>query len=333
MAALTTAIVASAAVGAGAAIYSANQNSKAIKRAGDAQAKSSSEAINYAREARDHAQSVLSKYSVEGDAARARMQSFLGLNTGAKPTASASYSGALGGPKQDYAAYVQGNADLAAEWAKPEVQRQFGGNKAAYGEWHSATFPQEGRDVPMTGGQQGAADSTAVPAETQEQAWAAYEATPWGKIGTMEAANAQENFLSRAGAQGASLAGRTARGMSEVAEESKLRNFSGYYGALGGVADTGFAADSGIASGGQQFAQTAANVAANQGTNAANIAIAQGQNNANLVGDLASWVGWGIGNWPGATGSTPSAGAGRKTGGGSTFSPSYSGYMNRGRIS
>lgn len=332
MAALTTAIVASAAIGAGAAVYSAGQNKKAMNKAGDQQAKASSDAIGYAREARDHAQQVLSKYSVEGDAARSRMQSFLGLNTGSKPSASGYYNGAMGGPKQDYAAYVQSNPDLAAEWSKPGVQKMFGGDQAAYGEWHSSNFASEGRQVPMTGGQPqgGAPDPTAVPAETQEQAWAAYEQTPWGKIGVMEAANAQNDFLSRAGAQGASLAGRTARGMSEVAEQSKLRNFSGYYGALGGVADTGFAADSGIASGGQQFAQTAANVAANQGTNAANLAIAQGQNNANMVGDLASWVGWGIGNYSGSTPGT--TGTGRKSTGPSSSS-SYTPYMNKGRIS
>ena len=330
MAALTTAIL-----GAGAAIYSANQSKKAINKATDAQTKSNNEQINYARDARDHAQQILSKYSVEGDAARSRMQSFLGLNAGSRPSASGYYSGAMGGPRQDFAAYVQSNPDLAAEWSKPEVQRQFGGDQAAYGQWHASNFAHEGRQIPMTGGQPqgGAPDPTAVPAETQEQAWAAYEQTPWGKIGVMEAANAQDSFLSRAGAQGSSLAGRTARGMSEVAEQSKLRNFSGYYGALGGVADTGFSADSGIASGGQQFAQTAANVAANQGSNAANLAIAQGQNNANMVGDLASWVGWGIGNWPGAQGGSPIVGASNKMGRSSTFAPSYSSYMNKGRIS
>lgn len=311
-------IVGAAVIGGGAAVYSANQNSKAIKKASQQQAQSSSEALNYAREARDHAQTVLSKYSVEGDAARARMQSFLGLKPTAKPNASGFYNGAMGGPRQDYAAYVQSNPDLAAEWSKPEVQRQFGGDQAAYGQWHSTNFAHEGRQVPMTGG----SDPTAVPAETQEEAWAAYEATPWGRIGTMEAATAKDDFLSRAGAQGSSLAGRTARGMSEVAEQAKLRNFTGYYGALGGVADTGFAADSGIASGGQQFAQIAANVEANKGANAANLAIAQGQNNANLVSDLASWVGWGIGNWGGSTG-----------GGGRTTSSSGWGSGGTGRLS
>lgn len=329
MAALTTALVATAAIGAGASIYAGSQQNKAIKQAGQQQNDASNQAIAYQREARDYARQVLSKYSGEGDAARSRMQAFLGLK---KPTASGQYSGAMGSaqPRLDYAGYVNGDPGLAAEWSKPGVQKMFGGDVAKYGEWHAQNYAHEGRQIPMTGGgQPGAGDPTAVPAETQEEAWAAYEATPWGKIGVMEADKARDDFTSMAGAQGSALSGRTARGMAEVAEEAKLRNFSGYYGALGGVADTGFMADTGIASGGQQFAQTAANVEMARGNNAANLAMAKGQNNANTMNDLAGWIGWGVGNWQTA----PPGGSSFKASG-SPSTVNYSGSKNRGaRIS
>ncbi len=293
MAALTTALVATAAIGAGAAVYGANKNSQAIKNASNVQQKSQDEAIAFQERAREEAKQVLSKYSTEGDVSRARQMAFLGLNS-PKPTASGTYSGALGGTGSNTSS----------------VYRPMGS-----AEGDPLTFYDPTSIV-------AAADPTKTEAETQEQAWAAFEASPWGKIGTMEAEQARDNFIASAGAQGSALSGRTARGMAEVSEEAKLRNFSGYYGAIGEVTDRGYSADSGIASGGQQFANTAANITMQAGNNAADLAIAKGQNQANLTNDLASWIGWGIGNMPsgtfgggGATGSSSGGTAGRLTSG------------------
>lgn len=293
MAALTTALVATAAIGAGASIVASNQQSKAIKNAANVQKQSQDEAIAFQQRARDEAKAVLSKYSTEGDASRARQNAFLGLNT-KKPTASATYSGALGGVPR--AAY------------NPNPANQYSPMAMVEGDPQALDFSGMG---------QPAADPTQTDAETQEQAWAAYEQTPWAKIGTMEAGKARDDFLAMAGAQGSALAGRTARGMSEVAEEAKLRNFMGYYGALGQVTDRGYSADTGIASGGQQFANNAATITMNGGNNAADLAIAKGQNQANLTNDLASWIGWGMGSMPtgGAGGTTAYSGAGATTAG------------------
>lgn len=324
MAALTTALVASAAIGAGASIYSASQQKKAIKNAANQTAQANASAINFAREGRDYARSVLSKYSGEGDAARNRMNAFLGI----KPSASGTYSGAMGsaGGMPDYSGYVDRDPGLSGEWAKPQIQAQFGGDKSAYGQWHYSTLGQsQGFSAPPTSGSGGGAgsDPSAVPAETQEQAWAAYEASPWGKIGVMEADKARGDFLSMAGSQGGALSGRTARGLQEVGEESKLRNFGSYYGALGGVADMGYSADTGIASGGQTFANTASRIAQQGGEQQAGYSIAKGQTQADLNNDLASWIGWGMGQWPQGGGApTTSTGvsgpgsSGRRVGGG-----------------
>jgi hypothetical protein len=322
---LGTAIIGSAIVGSGAALYAGSQQSKAIKNAGNQQQQAQNQALQFQRESRDQARDVLSKYAVEGNASRGRQNAFLGLNNPAP--SGGQYSGAMGSTQPDFAAYVRNNPDLAAEFSKPQVAAQFGGDPAAYGRWHSQNFAGEGRAMPTSGmGQQGAPDPTATPAETQEQAWAAFEASPWGKIGTMEANNARDAFIASAGAQGSSLSGRTARGMAEVSEEAKLRNFGGYYGALGDVTNRGYQADTGIASGGQTFANNATNIAMQGGQNQANLAIAKGQNQANTAGDLASWIGWGMGNMGsmGGGGST-----GTKSSGGGTAGRLTSGIRSR----
>lgn len=298
-----------AALGAGASVISGNNQAKAIKNAGNQTQQASNQALQFQQQARDQAKAVLSKYAVEGNAARGRQSAFLGLN---QPSAGGQqYSGAMGSTQPDFAAYVRNNPDLAAEFSKPQVAAQFGGDPAAYGRWHSQNFAGEGRAVPTSGMGQPGADPTATAAETQEQAWAAFEASPWGKIGTMEANNARDAFIASAGAQGSALSGRTARGMAEVSEEAKLRNFGGYYGALGQVTDRGYSADTGIASGGQTFANNASNITQQAGANAADFSIMKGQNQANTAGDLASWIGWGLGQMPtGGTSRMASTGMG-----------------------
>lgn len=308
MVALSSAIIGAAVVGAGAAVYSGNQQNKAIKNAANQQSQAAQQSINFAREGRDYAKSVLSKYAVEGDAARGKMNTFLGI----KPTAS-QYSGAMGStqPTQDFGAYVRNSPDLMAAYQSGAWAPGRGLSMEEFGQKHYSMHGKgEGRTVPTTGGAP-APSATQTDGETQEQAWASYKETPWGRIGQLEADTAKDQFTSAAGAQGSALSGRTARGMAEVANEAQLRNFQGYYGALGGVADTGYNADTGIASGGQQFADRAAQITTNNGNAQADLAVAKGQNDANTAGDLASWIGWGVGNYPGASSAgTGASGAG-----------------------
>jgi hypothetical protein len=294
MVALATAIV-----GAGAAIHASNKQSKAIKNAGNVQKQAQDESIAFQQRARDEAKQILSKYSTEGNAARGRQNAFLGLN---KPAAPAQqpimrpqpYAGALGRP-------TAGGRPM---------------QNGRYGAMEIDQFESPGMIMggPLEMAQPGQADPTKTDAETQEEAWSAYEASPWGRIGVMEAGKARDDFLSMAGAQGSALSGRTARGMSEVAEEAKLRNFMGYYGALGDVTDRGFVADSGIASGGQAFADRATNITMQGGETAANLQLAKGQAKADGINDLASWIGWGMGQMPGSA--TPNVSSARSGTGG-----------------
>lgn len=301
MVALSSAIIGAAVIGAGAAVVNGVQQSNAINKASKQQQAAADQSIAYQREARDYARQVLSKYSVQGDAARAKMNTFLDL----KPAPASSmqgYSGALG------------TANPTGVLARNQsILSRFG--EAGAEDSTLANYGFDGQDLTM----QAQADPTQTPAETQEQAWAEYQQTPWGRIGQMEADKAGASFLSKAGSQGGALSGRTVRGMAEVANEAQLRNFTGYYGALGGVADTGFNADSGIASSGQTFANSAANTLAANAANQGNLTMQNAKAKADMTDDLASWVGWGIGNWPGATGAGGLSGSGSNTstGGGS----------------
>jgi hypothetical protein len=46
----------------------------------------------------------------------------------------------------DYGAYMEQNPGLAAEWAKPDVQSLFNGNRDAYADWHYKTFGPQGKN-------------------------------------------------------------------------------------------------------------------------------------------------------------------------------------------
>lgn len=238
----------------------------------------------------------------------------------------------------DGAAYMNQHGDLVSAFNNLSDRDEryiatsfdFDGNgridQNEYGNWHYQTYGKnEGRAVPAAqGGTQpatalGSASAAAAASGTQtldeayEEAWAEYEQSPWGRLAQTTADQARDDFTSMAGAQGSTLSGRTARGMAEVANQAKLGNFNQYYTALGGVADQGFSADSGIASAGQTYANSASNVLAANANAQASGALARGQTQADGLNDLASWIGWGMGNW-GNMGGSPSST--------SSFSPS-----------
>lgn len=238
----------------------------------------------------------------------------------------------------DGAAYLNQNGDLVSAFNNLSDRDQryiatsfdFDGNgridQNEYGNWHYQTYGRdEGRAAPASA--PGAAPTTALGSasaaaaasgtqtldEAYEEAWAEYEQTPWGQLAQTTADQARDDFTSMAGAQGSTLSGRTARGMAEVANQAKQSAFNQYYTALGGMADQGFSADTGIASAGQTYANSASNVLAANANAQASGALARGQAQADGMNDLASWIGWGMGNW-GSMGGSPSST--------SSFSPS-----------
>lgn len=299
MAALSSAILGAAIIGGGTALASGAMSASAAKKAGKQQAQAASDALGFQRQQYDNAKNILAKYGVQGDWARNQIAAFIGApQTGAGAQGPGAASGGRSGA--DYASYVQSNPDLAAEWQKPGVQQQFGGDIAAYGEWHAQRYANENRPIPQFGaGASGApAEGEAgykTPDQLREEAMANYDASPWAKIAQTSADKAQESFLSMAGAQGGALSGRTARGLAEVSNEMKQQGFGSYMSVLGGLADTGFNADSGIASGGQTFANNASNLTMAAGQAKANATTGAADAWGSALSDAAGWAGWGVG--------------------------------------
>ncbi len=311
----TTAILGAAAIGAGASVYAGSQGAKAADRSTAAQVDANAQALQFQREGRDIAEGELRPYVNDGDAARGMIMSHLGLGgrTPATPTRSSALGGRRTSTGPDFGAYVDKYPDLSSAYTglSGKDQRYIrnrgydtdGDGSISKAEFGSFTYNEHGpRALPTTApaAPTAATKPTPTPAQTpeqaQESAWESYLGTPYAKIGRFEADQAKDDFLALAGSQGSSLSGRTARGMAEVGEEAALRNFYAYQGALGGVADTGFSASSGIASAGQNFANNAANTAAATGA-----AVAQGEANRasawrSALGDAAGWAGWAAGN-------------------------------------
>lgn len=132
--------------------------------------------------------------------------------------------------------------------------------------------------------------------QAQEAAWKDYQSTPWAQIGRTSARNAQDKFLSLAGSQGSSLSGRTARGMADVANEAEQGAFGGYYSALGGFADQGFAADTATINAGQGFADAATGLMTNSARAAGDATMTGAKAWGTAMEDAAGWAGWAAGN-------------------------------------
>lgn len=285
-----------AAVGIGASVVSGVNQAKAQKKAGQQQQQAANDALGFQKAQYQNAQAILSKYGVQGDWARNQIAAFLGApQTGAG--AQGAGAGMNGRQGADYASYVKNDPGLAAEWSKPGVQRQFGGDIEAYGQWHAANYANEGRVVPQFGADAPAEGEVGykTPDQLREEAMANYDASPWAKIAQTSADKAQESFLSMAGAQGGALSGRTARGMAEVSNEMKQQGFGSYIGELGGLADMGFQADQGAASGGQTYASNASNLTMAAGQAKANAITGQADAWNSALTDAAGWAGWGVG--------------------------------------
>ncbi len=86
----------------------------------------------------------------------------------------------------DYASYMAA-PDVAAEWAKPDVQSLFGGNQDAYANWHYNKFGKaEGRQLNSTAAPASGTDGTGGTGTTNALAdpMAGFMSSPYGKIAT-----------------------------------------------------------------------------------------------------------------------------------------------------
>jgi len=151
---------------------SANKNAKAASADATATARENNALT---REIYSKNEATLSPFVQTGTAAGALLNDFYGIQPqAAHAGALASFApSGMSGP--NYAGYVNSNPDLMAEFSR--VSDQFGGDPAAFGEFHYNTYGQgEGRTVPVYGAPSGAAPVTSAPitAPSSKSAFANY---------------------------------------------------------------------------------------------------------------------------------------------------------------
>jgi hypothetical protein len=168
-------------------------------------------------------------------------------------------------------------------------------------------------------------------ADTLEAARAAYdqgfEASPYWRDAQYGADQAMNALRSTNGAMGRGSSinsGKALRAAQDIQTGYRGQATMNYLNGLGSIIDTGLTADSGIASGGQTYANNAGNAIRNAASVQGNAAMAGAQAWGNAASDIAGFIGYGLGQWkPGgnkyfrpSTPSTPGFSNGWPSGGG-----------------
>lgn len=159
-------------------------------------------------------------------------------------------------------------------------------------------------------------------ADTLEAARAAYdsgfEASPYWRDAQYGAGQAMNALMSTNAAMGRGSSinsGKALRAAQDIQMGYRAGATQNYLNSLGGIIDTGLTADSGIASGGQTYANNAGNAIRNAAGVQANAQMAQGQAWANAASDFAGFAGYALGNYkPGGTGYFGRSGGGSSSG-------------------
>lgn len=172
----------------------------------------------------------------------------------------------------------------------------------------------------------GSTDPTALAAARSDYD-TAFEASPFwrdAQYGTGQAMNALMSTNAAMGRGSSINSGKALRAASDIQTGYRANATQNYLSSLGGIIDTGLTADSGIASGGQTYANNAGNAIRNAAGVQANATMAGAQAWGNAASDIAGFIGYGLGQWkPGgnkyfrpSTPSTPGFSNGWPSGGG-----------------
>lgn len=145
----------------------------------------------------------------------------------------------------------------------------------------------------------GSTDPTALAAARSDYD-RGFEASPFWRDAQYGADQAMNALRSTNGAMGRGSSinsGKALRAASDIQTGYRGQATMNYLNGLSGIIDTGLTADSGIASGGQTYANNSANAIRNAAGVQANAAMAQGQAWANAASDFAGFAGYALGNY------------------------------------
>jgi len=163
----------------------------------------------------------------------------------------------------------------------------------------------------------GSTDPTAL-AEARSDYDTAFEASPFWRDAQYGADQAMNALRSTNGAMGRGSSinsGKALRAASDIQTGYRGQATMNYLNSLGGIIDTGLTADSGIASGGQAYANNAGNAIRNAASVQGNAAMAGAQAWGNAASDIAGFAGYALGNYkPGGTGYFGRSGGGSSSG-------------------
>jgi hypothetical protein len=262
---VAAAIVGSAVVGAGASAYSASKASKAQTKAANA-------ANQTVQQANAQVRQDLLPYNQAGQAATSSLNRLLGLSTSAP-------GGGVAAP--DWSAYLNSDPALMAEYGK--VASSFGNDPAAYAQWHYQNYGQnEGRQLPMVGGAQGAAGGVG-PNAIQ----ASLESLPGYQFARTQGLKATQNA---AAARGLGVSGAALKGAAKFATGLADQTYGDQVNRLQNVATMGQNAAAQTGSLATQNAGTISNNMLGIGNAQAASSIAMGNaasSAANTIGNLA----------------------------------------------
>lgn len=257
----------------GGSIASSSAQKSAANTASAAQTAANDKAIAQQQQQYDQTRSDLGGYRDAGSTALAQQMDLLGLGG---TTASA---GSAGTP--DYAAYVQANPDLQAEFAR--VGSQFGNDQAAYGQYHYNNFgQQEGRELPVSGAT--AASFGVSGADAQQQAIDQLRASP---LYESLFRNGENTLLANASATGGLRGGNTQGALANFGRDTLSQVIESQLTRLGGVAAQGQSAAAQTAQAGTNAANQTSSLLNNTGAAQANAAYAVGGANTNMINSIA----------------------------------------------
>lgn len=208
---------------------------------------------------------------------------------------------ATGAPQGfDYAAYMQA-PDVAAEWAKPDVQSLFGGNQDAYANWHYNKFGKgEGRTLnPTSSSGTGAGAASGASTTTQDPLQLFWD-SPDGKLATNQFLTIDNPAIKGAFATaGKSLSGAQQIALSDRGAALSDNAFNSHRGGLERMAGYGTEASGQAQNAGNAFANNVTPTIQTNGVIARNAAQTKNNNWTNAfknaatgVYDYAKGAGW-----------------------------------------
>jgi hypothetical protein len=274
MPAVSSIIAGGAAIaGAGSSIISGNKAAKAQKQAAQ-------QGADVQRYMFDQSREDMAPYRDVGTGALYKLAGMYGVDTPARK------------PTTDWAAYVQNNPDLVADYGK-QVAKGRASNLDDYGQWHYQTYGQaEGRpiDAYQTGGAPAASGSVGD--------YGGFTASPGYKFRLDEGIKAVERSAAARGLLGS---GATMKGIQRYGEglaSSEYENYANALRSMAGIGQTSAQATGaqGIATG-QGIAQSMTQAGNARASGYANTGAAVNQGISNVLGAYLGGSGGGSGGF------------------------------------